>query len=570
MTPRAEAAAWADRLAFLSLLALAAMLPMEIRAPLVRVGPIGITNVESCLYVALVFAAAARLLTRPRDLAASFGLLHAAVLAWAAVNFASALAAAEDRDVAMRFAARAAAGCALVFAVTIAVTGRRRLQWVLGAIVTGAVASALAGLLEIWSPSVRLALMVFKEQRSLVGGFLRASGTFDFANTAAMYWEATLPIIIAAAALLWQGRRRAAAAAPIAGACVLVVALVFTLSRAGFVTMCICLGLLVVLSWRVFPSARVPALVSAGALVAAASVATSAGSPLALRLQSDHLPTWYRTLYHVQPPVLEMEAGTTAPFSVTLRNVGLVRWRASGPEPVTLSHFWQGPDGSTDLIPSGRRANLPHDIEVGEEVTLRTEVRAPGRPGRYTLRWDLAQEHVTWFSALGVPTGDAMVEVTPARAGRPPVPRGGDVVAAPEERPTRRRLWGAAWRLWQTSPLLGIGPDNFRRRYGPQLGLARPDMRIHANSLYVESFVTLGVFGAGALAFLMFALAVTVARRWRVLGGPGRLLMTGPAVGLLAFFVHGLVDYFLIFAPTSLLFWMYAGIIALPEDSLRA
>jgi hypothetical protein len=308
--------------------------------------------------------------------------------------------------------------------------------------------------------------------------------------------------------------------------------------------------------------ARGPALASLGTLLLAAVATTSVGGPLGLRLRSDHLPTWYRTTYRIHPASSEMEAGASAPFSVTIRNVGLVRWRATGAEPVSLSHFWQGPDERTDLILSGARVALPHDVDVGQEVTLHAVVRAPDRPGQYRLRWDLAQEHVTWFSALGVPTGNVSVRVKPATAVAPPSPPSGDTVSAPELRPSRWRLWGAAWQMWQTRPLLGVGPDNFRRLQGAHLGIANPDTRIHANSLYIETLSTLGIVGAAALTFLIVTLVATIWQSWPELGAPQQLLAVGPIIGIGAYLLHGLVDYFFIFTSTSLLFWLHVGLIA--------
>ena len=48
----------ADRLAFTSLLVLALTLPMEIRVPLFRVGPVGVTDVELSWYITLLSGAA--------------------------------------------------------------------------------------------------------------------------------------------------------------------------------------------------------------------------------------------------------------------------------------------------------------------------------------------------------------------------------------------------------------------------------------------------------------------------------------------------------------------------------
>ena len=50
-------------------------------------------------------------------------------------------------------------------------------------------------------------------------------------------------------------------------------------------------------------------------------------------------------------------------------------------------------------------------------------------------------------------------------------------------------------------------------------------------------------------------------RHWRLLAQSERVLAIGLGAALLAFFLHGAVDYFMEFTPTYGLFWLIAGLL---------
>ena len=101
-----------------------------------------------------------------------------------------------NREAALKFALRSAGGVALFFVAADGLHSGRRAAWIMLAVSIGAVIAGCAGLLEIESNAAQTALLIFKTQPTLVGDLVRASGTFQYANTAAMYWEAALPIIV--------------------------------------------------------------------------------------------------------------------------------------------------------------------------------------------------------------------------------------------------------------------------------------------------------------------------------------------------------------------------------------
>jgi hypothetical protein len=235
------------------------------------------------------------------------------------------------------------------------------------------------------------------------------------------------------------------------------------------------------------------------------------------------------------------------------------------------------------VVFEGLRTRLPHDVAPGQSVRVAARVRAPARPGSYLLRWDLVHETVTWFSETGDAGRVDPVQVSARPAGAGPLAAGHEsrhgagVPPPPAVMPLaqvpRAELWRAGLRAFRDHPLLGLGPDNFRRGYGRYLdagrpALAQPDERLHSNSLYVETLANLGIMGALALGALVLALGRS-ARRALALPA-SRALGAGLAAGLLAYLVHGVLDYFLEFTPTYALGWLFAGMLVGLGRSERA
>jgi O-antigen ligase len=120
-------------------------------------------------------------------------------------------------------------------------------------------------------------------------------------------------------------------------------------------------------------------------------------------------------------------------------------------------------------------------------------------------------------------------------------------------------------------PLLGFGPDNFRHLYGAYLGRPAWDERVHANNLYLELLADFGVLGTAAFGLVLAAPMVRLVRGLR--RPPGALQgvwLAGLSASLLAFFVHGTLDYFLDFTPVYLLFWLIVGLSAAVSEKLES
>jgi len=98
-------------------------------------------------------------------------------------------------------------------------------------------------------------------------------------------------------------------------------------------------------------------------------------------------------------------------FTVTVSNTGTVAWPAAGTTPVHLSYHWLDALGQV-AVWEGSRAALPVDVAPGQSAVVAIAVISPLTVGPYTLRLDLVQEGVTWFSTQGVAPRDLAIRVT--------------------------------------------------------------------------------------------------------------------------------------------------------------
>lgn len=507
------------------------------------------TNVEALLYLTLALWWVSR--ARPQERSP----VHWAALFWALALLASAAAAVEFRGAGAKFALRQIGGALLFFAVADLLAAPRRAVILAGSYAAGAVISAAAAVLETaWAPAAE-ALLRFKTQPSVVEGVLRASGTLQYANLAAMAWGMALPMTTALLAVrrgaLWW-------LATGAGTLVLVEALVRSASRAGLLTALLVLAAIAVTARGRLGSLRGPALLALASLVCLAVVDLATHRGLALRLRDREDRSWFDAEFRVEAATPQIEAGSAVTFPLRARNVGRLRWWAAGEHALSIGYSWlTEPGGSVHVA-----APLPRDVEPGDSVTMDARVLAPRAGGRHRLRWLLTGDGVAWVSPQAGTATDLDVEVRPTASILSPRPEDPAAFLLPQQQPTRPALWRAGLALWSERPVFGVGPDNFRRLYARKLGPHPLDERVHANSLYVEVLATLGLSGATSLAALAVALAMTGARALRS-ADPGACLVAAGAVsGLAAFFVHGFLDYGLEATALYGAFWLLAGLIA--------
>jgi hypothetical protein len=103
-------------------------------------------------------------------------------------------------------------------------------------------------------------------------------------------------------------------------------------------------------------------------------------------------------------------SGSTATVPITVKNTGNFTWSAAGANPVDLSYHWMDSAGRT-VVWDGVRTRLTSDLAPGTSATLQAAITFPTGTGTYTLKWDLVEEGVSWFSGKDVRTFDQPVEV---------------------------------------------------------------------------------------------------------------------------------------------------------------
>ena len=167
-----------SKIQWIGLAIVAILLPFELKNPIVTLGPIVITDVEAILY-AVIFLWVVGLLYLRRI---NWTRVHGAVLAWLIAQILAAIFAPLNHEAALKFALRSAGGVALFFIAADGLRSNRRTVWIMSAISLGAIVAGCAGLLEIESNAAQTALLIFKTQSTLVGGLVRASGTFQYAT----------------------------------------------------------------------------------------------------------------------------------------------------------------------------------------------------------------------------------------------------------------------------------------------------------------------------------------------------------------------------------------------------
>lgn len=119
-------------------------------------------------------------------------------------------------------------------------------------------------------------------------------------------------------------------------------------------------------------------------------------------------------------------------------------------------------------------------------------------------------------------------------------------VPQPDRLGTRAVLWSSALELWKSSPLTGVGAGNFEFDLGM---VGHPDVKTHANSLYLQALAETGLVGLVATLGMIVTLITTFARSFS-----RRPLVIGVFAANVALAMHQVFDY-LWFFPKVGIFW---------------
>jgi hypothetical protein len=339
-----------------------------------------------------------------------------------------------------------------------------------------------------------------------------------------------------------------------------------TYSRSSFATILLSSLIVVMALWsrRALPQQKraYPWMGLAGVVLVFTAVNAWASPIFRLRLSTESDEQWYRAAIEA-PQQLELSADSVTNVTLEIQNQGAFTWSSTGRYPIHLAAQWRRSDEV--LLPEEPRWPLTRDVAPGEALTLTVPVQAPSTPDDYGLEWDMVQENVTWFSAKSGTRVKSQVTVIPVASqgvnqedhSRVDTLMGAvPLVSAPI--PGRRTLWQIAWQQFVAHPVLGIGPDNFRLTYGRFLGWTTWNETIHTNNWYLETLVSLGLFGSLPYFIWMVFLAADIVRTMRP--PTSTFWHAALAVGLLAYLIHGLLDYFLLSNETGLPFWLLVGL----------
>ncbi len=534
---------------------LASVAPFEATDPIVRLPGQALTNLEAAIFAALAAWAASIAMTRhaprcPPVVRASFAVAMAMAVA--------SLAAGTDARNAWHMTGRFVASAAVLMLTVNGITTGRRLHAALVVCVSAAAAVAVLAILEFAQVDAVLRLLTrFRPSLHVVGAQVRASGTLPYPTIASMYLEIAFAFGVGLLAYAVDRTRPARSVVWFVALLAIGDAIVLTFTRAGLLAMALILA--IAGGHRLRHRGADRGLVWLGALavgLAGLMAVSRSSQSLWLRMTSDGQNGWYRAAV-TAPSTLSMTTDRLEPITVTVTNTGRTTWDSSADPPVALSYHWLQADTDGVVAFNGERTAFERPVAPGETVSVRALVRAPQYPGRFRLEWDLVQEGRLWFSTEqdAPPSTLTGVTVTGAAVAAP-----GPVTPHPTRavRPGRVVLWQAAARMIAAHPLLGVGPDNFRLQYGRYAGLTGADPRTHSNNMYLETLA-----GGGLLAGVAFAwLLRETGRLVRRAAASADARFAAVAAACIAIAVHGVVDSFLSFGPTYVLFAVTLGLAA--------
>jgi hypothetical protein len=531
-----------ERVARAGVIALIVVAPFEALRPLVSVPGQSLTTVEATLAAVLLVAAWAAVRSWTLSV-----LPVRELLPWSAfvlMSLIAALAAPTFRSNALHMAVRYST-MAIVFGLTlVAARSPRGLRSVLVGTVGGATVVALLVIADFTGVgAVQRFLSAFRDGIAVVGAQVRASGPFQYPTIASMYLE--IAFALGLGLLVTFQRGWTLFALTTAALALMAEAVTLTFTRSGLLTIGVSLAVVGGTAWwrNGFDRSSVAIGVLAGVL-AVEVLSSRSAEMLRLRLTSETQGSWFSAVIE-PPPAITLRTREVVEVPLMVTNVGRATWDSSSAEPVQVSYHWISADSDDVVWWEGDRTAFSSPVSSGSSVKLVARVRAPEKAGRYRVMWDLEQRYRLWFSTepgARVSWSDAEVSGVSTPLPQTTGPRH---VPAPAVRPGRSVLWLAAWRMFRSRPLLGVGPDNYRLLYGSFASVQKVDPRVHSNNMYLEILAGTGILGLAGAVWIGVGVARACLRALRLTPAGA-----GLAAACLGIAVHGVFDSFLGFTGT--------------------
>ena len=555
-----------ERVALGLVLVTLALLPFEYALPWFPLGPFTLTSLEAvwlagvgCWLLSLGLGR-----RRPNIPLGIFGALGLLLVA----GFLSAALADGHKSDAFVFLARSLVGWLLFLTVADLIRDRRDTRRALAAVVAGATVSALIGVVLIVFPGVAEQIGM---PQYFAAGAPRLTGSFDYPNTAAMFFEAAA--FLGAALIALESHRRRMIV-EIAAVAVIVAAMMLTLSRGSIVGMAAGLGVVALLAvisgWR-----RAAGALAGGAVavVVVGLLVQVAVAPVQ-RLLTDAEIGLYGATY-MAPAAMNLGSGTVdVPVEVT--NTGTLIWNGPTGAAYRLGYHWLRA-GTNQILSDGEHTVPLALVEPGQSERVTVSVTVPDPTQSYEIAWDIARSNVAWLSERGIPVVTTRLQPGPAATSAPPMGSEAVTLDNADIGPTRAELWSVAAQMIQERPLLGVGPGTYRLRYASYAGPTQATVATHSNETYLELASTTGIVG---LVLFLIVVGLSVARLVRALAArrdpasaiaPRTWLALGAILAaVMAYLVHGLFDYMLSFNATAGLWWATLGLALVAVPALTS
>ena len=547
---------------------------LEIRTPVVSLGPVSFTTSE----VAAGILIAASLVFALANLSwyLSRRALDLAVLLFLAANFLSTAFAAEDKPSAFKFSLRMTYAALVYLAVSRLPARSQGHLWVAGAAAVTLVIVTVVGLMENFISFVKWpdVLEPFNEGVITFGTFynIRVASTLPYPTVLSMYLELMMPLALMFG--LWcvgreksNVRRRREAAVLLLVAAVMVVQ-VFTFTRSALVATPLSLiagaWMAVAFGYR----RRIFGFLVLAAVLLAVTLGVSVllSNKVASRLDITESEPLYGAEYTLLDFPSQIPLDSIGTARINIRNTGSIDWSSDENEGVLIGYRWVSYPGMElydvpEYIISSPTAVVP----PGGDLVFQTDFATPRDNGRYVLVFELAKTHIGWFSSAGPAPLIMPLEFIDGKSRPFAISETADSFKAGDpaaETASRSMLWPAGLKTLRANLLLGVGPDQFRKRYAEYAPEIPREERLRTHNILLEPTATTGIVGLAAMLFLLARMVQVQFRltRNRSQSGGARLVSLALFIISVAYITHGMLDYFLWQTGVAFMFFIVLGL----------